>query len=162
MNIKSVFSSAIQLTFASMSIRLLGLISFPLLTRLLPPESYGVASLASTFISIFMILGMAGQDASYVKCFHDQNNYRQDDVDQFYAGYAWIAGGAAALLSGGAWWIFTAWQDIESSPIVTALIMFAVMGGVVSTFLQARARLLGVYRRLTFSLIFSAVIGIPS
>ena len=148
-----------QLTFASMSIRLLGLISFPILTRLLSPESYGVASLASTFISIFMILGMAGQDASYVKCFHDQSNYRQDEVDQFYGGYAWIAGGISALLSGGAWWIFTVWQDIGSSPIVIVLIMFAVMGGVISTFLQARARLLGVYRRLTFALIFSAVIA---
>lgn len=159
MNIKSIFSSAIQLTFASMLIRLLGLISFPILTRLLSPESYGVASLASTFISIFMILGMAGQDASYVKCFHDQLNFNRDEVDRFYNSYAWIAGGGAALLSGLAWWVFTLWQGIESSPIVIFFIMFAVTGGVVATFLQARARLLGIYSKLTFSLVLSALIA---
>jgi O-antigen/teichoic acid export membrane protein len=147
----NVFSGALQLTLASVLIRLISLVSFPVLTHLLAPEAYGVAGLATTFVGIFTILGMAGQDSSYVKCFHDADNYDRAAVDQFYSSYAWLAGGAAALLSCGAWLLFSQSRHVHSSDLVGVFVAIAVLGGVVTNFLQARARLIGAYTRLTIA-----------
>lgn len=151
----NVLSGALQLTLASVLIRLISLVSFPVLTHLLAPEAYGVASLATTFIGIFTIVGMAGQDSSYVKCFHDTDHYDRTAVERFYSVYAWIAGGAAALLSCGAWLLFKHWQHLNSSNLAGVFVAIAVLGGVVTNFLQARARLIGAYTRLTAA-IFTA------
>lgn len=154
----NVFSGAFQLTLASVLIRLISLVSFPILTHLLAPEAYGVAGLATTFIGIFTILGMAGQDASYVKCFHDAGNYDRSSVERFYSLYAWIAGGTAALMSCGAWLLFKYTRHLQSSDLVGVFVAIAVLGGIVTNFLQARARLIGAYTRLTVAT-FTAGVG---
>jgi O-antigen/teichoic acid export membrane protein len=154
----NVFSGALQLTLASVLTRLISLISFPVLTHLLAPEAYGMAGLATTFIGIFTIFGMAGQDASYIKCFHDAGNYERAAVERFYSRYAWIAGSTGALTACGAWLLFTYSRHLQSSKLVGVFVAIAVLGGVVTNFLQARARLIGAYTRLTIAT-FTAGIG---
>ncbi len=159
MNVGLIFSSAAQLTFATIIVRSLSFLSFPILTRLLKPEAYGVASLATTFVGIFVIIGLSGQDASYVKCYFDKENYQQTDVDSFYYRYAVFAGLAAAGLAMAAWLIYVGQQNIQASSWVALFVGIGVVGGIVSTFCQARARLIGLYRRMTWTLIASGVLS---
>lgn len=159
MIVKKVLSSAAQLTVVSIAIRLLGLLSFPILTRLLSPEHYGIASLATTFIGIFTILAIAGQDSSYVKSFHDSKNYSSEAVDNFYMRYAWVSGLAAAGLSALSWVIYAQWQQVRSSSIIVLFVLFGALGSVLSTFGQVRARLLDRYKMLSIAILSSGIVS---
>jgi O-antigen/teichoic acid export membrane protein len=157
MIVKKALTGALKLSIASVAIRLLSLLTFPILTRILSPEHYGIASLATTFIGIFTILAIAGQDSSYVKSFHDNKNYSPGSVDTFYAKYAWNSGLLASGLSIILWLLYTKWQVIESSPLVSVFIGLGVLGSVLASFSQVRARLLDKYNVLTIAVLLSGV-----
>jgi O-antigen/teichoic acid export membrane protein len=157
MIVKKALTGALKLSIASVAIRLLSLLTFPILTRILSPEHYGIASLATTFIGIFTILAIAGQDSSYVKSFHDNKNYSPGSVDTFYAKDAWNSGLLASGLSIILWLLYTKWQVIESSPLVSVFIGLGVLGSVLASFSQVRARLLDKYNVLTIAVLLSGV-----
>lgn len=159
MIVRRVFSSALQLAIASAVIRLLSLLSFPVLTRLLSPAAYGVASLATTVISICTIFGVAGQDASLVKAYFDRDNYSQDAIDRFYYKYAWVGACCSGLIAAIIWWVMGDWNGQHTSILVSALVGLGTAGSVLSTFRQARTRLLDAYGRLVWGIVISGVVS---
>ena len=157
MIVRKFFSSAAQLMIASFSVRLLSLLTFPILTHLLSPEAYGIAALAATFIGIFTILGISGQDSSYVKCFHDHKNYDEIEVDRFYLKYAWLAGLFSGIIAMLVWLLYAYLQEVRSNSWVGLFVCLGVFGSVLSSFSQARARLIGAYKKLMWAIVFSGL-----
>ena len=65
-----VISGASQLTLSNGAVRLLSMVSMPILTRLLSPQAYGNAALAGTIISLMSVFALAGIDMSYTRAYH--------------------------------------------------------------------------------------------
>lgn len=61
---RRLVSAMTQLTLSSGVVRLLSIVTMPILTALLSPQAYGVAALAGTVISLESVFGLAGVDMS--------------------------------------------------------------------------------------------------
>ena len=67
---RRVVSGTSLLTFSNGVVRLLSIVTMPILTGLLSPQAYGVAALAGTTISLDPVLALAGIDTSYLRAYH--------------------------------------------------------------------------------------------
>lgn len=139
--------------------RLLSIISFPILTRMLTPESYGIAALAATIINIFAVIGVCGQDTAYVFSYNDTQNFPREEVDRFYSRYGWLVGAVLGLAGLGAWFIIAFFTLSHASPWVGLLVAVGVAGSIISTFAQVRARLLDRYGILAIAQLGSGAVS---
>lgn len=149
----TVASGAAQLTVATTIVRALSILSFPILTRLLSPASYGVASLASTAISLTTIIAVAGQDSSYIKAFFDHKNYSSTAVDRFYYAYSRLAALFAGIVVSVVWIFLGSSTSSDSQYLAALFIGLGSAGSVLAVFRQARARLMGTYGKLFWATI---------
>jgi O-antigen/teichoic acid export membrane protein len=67
---RRLISATTQLTLSNGVVRLLSIVTMPILTALLSPQAYGVAALAGTVISLVSVFGLAGVDMSYARAYH--------------------------------------------------------------------------------------------
>lgn len=126
---------------------------------MLTPEAYGAAALATTAISMFTIVGVFGQDTSYVFGYNDAKNFPRDEVDRFYSRYGWLVGALLGLIALTAWFITALLIHSHASPWVGIFVAIGVAGSIVSTFAQVRARLLDRYGTLAIAQLGAGVVS---
>ena len=80
-----------------------GLVSAPILTRLVGPEGYGVVALAGTISSLATTVALLGVDLSYARFYFDAGG-PAEEVERFCWRFALGAGLAVSLLAGAGWW----------------------------------------------------------
>lgn len=153
--IRRVASGAAQLTSANIFVRVLSLIVLPVLTHLLPPSAYGLASIITTLISLFSVLALAGADVSYIRAYHAQKSPSGQAVESLTWRFALGASVLAAVLS------VACWRQISdiflAPPYASLLVASGVILAVLNAMAVARARLHNRYHAIFFATIVSGL-----
>lgn len=150
--VKRVTSASAQLTLSNALVRLLSLVTMPILTQLLSPAAYGTAAMAGTIISLISVIGLAGMDMSYVRAY---SLYPSQSVEVFAWRYAWGAG-ILSCLGVVVVWPFIA--DMFALPgYLGVLLGMAIVLSLTATMAQARARLDSRYAAMSLSIIISGL-----
>jgi PST family polysaccharide transporter len=117
--------------------RLLSLLSFVVLARLLTPQDYGLAALAMVFIALLTMLAAAGFSQALVQ----QHEVDQLDLDTIF----WIGLGISLVLAlltvGAAWPIAAAFDEPKLRPVLQVLsitLVFVALGSTHQAVLQRR------------------------
>lgn len=152
---KRIASAAIQLMLSNALVRLLSLITMPILTHLLAPSAYGAAAMAGTLISLVSVFALAGMDMSYVRAYHSNS----PTSGRFVESFAWRFALSVGIVSGVG--VFACWRLIASAFSLPGYLGGLVGAGVVlslaHTMAQARARLNNRYRAMSISTVVSGL-----
>jgi len=65
--VRRIASASAQLVLSNGLVRLLSLVTMPILTHLLSPTAYGTAAMAETFIALIAVFALAPMDISYAR-----------------------------------------------------------------------------------------------
>jgi O-antigen/teichoic acid export membrane protein len=129
--------------------RLLSMVGFVVLARLLSPHAYGLVALASVFVALLSLFASAGYSQALVQRPHVD----KEDLDTIF----WIAIGTsvvlALLLSGAAWPLAAVFHEPDLRPVLQVLsttFVFIALGSTHQAVLQ---------RRLAFRTIALANLG---
>ncbi len=155
---RRVVSGTSQLTFSNGVVRLLSIVTMPILTGLLSPQAYGVAALAGTVISLASVLALAGIDTSYLRAYHSAEPPSGAGAEHF----CWRFAISSALLTGAlaaAAWYFLGGDSIDHGRRLAILVAMGVVFAVVSTMAQVRALLAGRHRAMALSILATGVIA---
>ncbi len=153
---RKIASASTQLTLSRASVRLLSLVTMPILTHLLAPKAYGTVAMVGTLISLVSVFVLAGMDMSYMRSFNDKSSEIPfEQVEIFVWRYIIIAGGLAALFLIVVWPLFAPLFSLPNylGPYLGAGILFCL----VNTMAQTRSRLNGHYRLLAIAIFASGV-----
>jgi O-antigen/teichoic acid export membrane protein len=139
--------------------RLLSLVGFVLLGRLLGPEAYGLAALANVFVLFISIFAAAGYSQALVQ----RESVDEHDLDTIF----WIAlvtsAALALLLCVAAWPLAAAYDEPELRPILQVLSTTFVCIGLASTHtavLQRRLDFRGIAMATVVSNFLATVVGV--
>jgi len=155
---RRVVSGTSQLTMSNGVVRLLSIVTMPILTGLLSPHAYGVAALAGTIISLASVLALAGIDTSYLRAYHSA----EPPSGAVAEAYCWRFAILNALLAGAlaaiAWHFFSG-DSIDQDRRLWPLVAVGVILSVISTMAVVRALIAGRHRALAFTIVAAGVIG---
>lgn len=153
---RKIASASAQLTLSRASVRLLSLLTMPILTHLLAPRAYGVVAMAGSLVSLIAVIVLAGMDMSYMRSFNDKSSTIPfEQVEIFVWRYILIAGGLAALLLVVVWPLFA---PLFFLPDYLGLYLGAgILLSLVNTMAQTRSRLNGQYGLLSIAIITSGI-----
>lgn len=153
---KRLASATLQLTLSNAAVRLLALVSMPLLTRLLSPEAYGAAAMVSTLISLTAVIAISGMDMSYARAYHAKESPSGKVVEVFAWRYTINTGLLAGTLAALAWWLFIA-QLVGLPPYLATFLGVGIFLSVTNSMSQTRARLNNQIRSMSLAIIASAI-----
>jgi O-antigen/teichoic acid export membrane protein len=146
-----------QLTLSYGVVRLLTLVTMPILTTLLNPRAYGVAALVTTVISLVSVFGLAGIEMSYTRAYHSAQPPSGVVVEQFCWRFATIGALLAATFGAIAWLLFNP-DSAAQDHSLTILLAFGVLLSVANTMSLMRAQLAGRYRAIAATGIATGII----
>ena len=117
------------------------LLSFPILTRILPVAEYGVLGLCSTSLLIGCAVSKLGLQNSIIRFYHDYR--KRDALDTFYSTFWWGGIGAAALVSLLLIpvFMFLAPVDFRGTFFIVVLVVFCMsIFSIITNFLRTEER----------------------
>jgi O-antigen/teichoic acid export membrane protein len=147
---RRVLSGTIQLTLSSGVMRLLSIVTMPILTGVLNPTAYGVATLVGTVISLVSVLALAGIDMSYRRAYYSTQPPSGEVVEHYCWRFAMAAGMVSGVLAAVMWWYV-----IEMDLKLAILLATGIIGSVASAMTQSRALLAGRYRAIAVTTIIA-------
>ena len=160
MNSRRLFSGAAYLTLSSILSRVTALLTFPILTHLLVPSAYGVAALATSIASLLAVFGVAGQDTSLVRNYHNDEEFDSGTIARFFDRFGILSGFFFGLVGMLWWFAFNNWVFESQTLIVCGILALTIWGTVVSTFRMTVARLNFCFGRLSIVRILASVVGV--
>lgn len=147
---RHVFTTSGMLLAANASVRVLGVVSMPLLTHWLPPAAFGQAALASALISLISVVWLMGMDMSYSRSFLSRTAPNGAPAETFCWRMACMmalgAGISAALL-----WLVHAAEDRSALRSMAVLVFAGAAGSVILAMAQTRSRLYNQHVRLALA-----------
>lgn len=155
---RRLIAGSTQLTLSNGVVRLLAIVTMPILTSLLSPQAYGVATLLGTVISLVSVFSLAGIDVSYARAYHSTQTPNGIDVEHFCWRFAIFSSLLMAAISAVAWVVITK----NSADLDYWLALFLAPGIVFAaahTMTQTRARLAGRYQAMALVIIVGGIIG---
>lgn len=155
---RRLVSGTTQLTLSNGVVRLLSIVTMPILTTLLTPQAYGVASLVGTAISLVSVLALAGIDMAYSRTYHSAQPPSGSIVEHFSWRFAILMALPASAFAAVAWWIISR-DSIELNHGMAILLALGIVVSVGNTMAQTRARLAGRYRAMARTIIAGGIIG---
>ena len=147
-----------QLSVSSVLVRLTSVATTPILTALISPSAYGVASLVATATSLVSVFALAGIDMSYARAYYSVQPPSGSTVEHFAWRTAVLMATPAALLAAIAWWFFNR-GSVELDRHLAIFVGLGIFFTVINVMAQTRALLAGRYRRMATSVIVSGLIG---
>lgn len=153
-----LISGTFQLSLSNAVVRLVSIVTMPVMTALLPPHAYGVASLVGTVVSLVAVFALAGIDMSYSRAYHSSKPPSGAVVEHFCWRFAIFMALLTAAPAALAWWIFSG-NSSELDQGLTAIIAIGIIFTVGSTMTQTRARLAGRYRAMATTIIAGGIVG---
>ena len=154
---RRLISGTTLFTLSNGLVRLLSIVTMPILTSLLSPQAYGVAALAGTVISLVSVFGLAGIDMSYSRAYHSAQPPSGVGVEHYCWRFAILGALLAALVGAVAWWLFN--RDSEALDRRLAILIAAgIILSVVSTMAYARAFLASRHHAIAMTIIVTGVI----
>lgn len=155
---RRLISGTVQLTLSQGVVRLLSIVTMPILTSLLTPHDYGVATLLGTVISLVSVFALAGIDVTYARSYHSSQSPSGTVVEFFCWRFAILSGLITAVLAAFVWWII-ARDSVELDRSLAILLMLGIVLSVANTMAQTRARLASRYRAMALTIIAGGIIG---
>ncbi len=147
---RRVLAGTTVVTISLVGVRLLGILSAPILTSRLGPEPYGLMALLITVISLTSMLGIIGIDMAYGRFYFAQEGFRSDSVERFCwrfaLGSSITVGGLAGLLGSG----FLS-ERIRVEGLAFWVAGISVFVSILLAMAQTRRRLHGAYKRIAFA-----------
>jgi O-antigen/teichoic acid export membrane protein len=156
-----LISATTQLTLSNGVVRLLAIVTTPILTALLSPQAYGVAALAVTVISLVSVFGLAGVDMSYARAYHSARPPSGVGVEHYCWRFAILGALSTAVVGAVAWWFFTK-DSVVLDRRLAILVAVGIVLSVVSTMASARALLAGRYRAIALTIFATGIICIAA
>src|SRR5262245_48118729 len=101
---RTLISGISELMLSSGVVRLLSIVTMPILTSLLSPQAYGVSALAGTVISLVSVFALAGIDMSYARAYHSAQPPGGADVEHYCWRFAILGALLASMVGALAWW----------------------------------------------------------
>jgi len=150
-----IASATSKLGLSQASVRLLSLITMPLLTRLLPPAAYGTVALMGTVVSLVAVFALAGIDMSYMRTCTGTMGPFACAAETFAWQFALLSALLAGLVAGAVW--FLAAPAVGVPKYLTSLVSLAVLGSVANSMAQTRARLRERYGGLSLAICASGL-----
>lgn len=150
-----VASATSKLGLSQASVRLLSLITMPLLTRLLPPAAYGTAALMGTVVSLVAVFALAGVDMSYMRTCTGTMGPSACASETFAWQFALLSALLAGLVAAAVWFLVA--PSVGAPRYLTGLVSLAVLGSVANSMAQTRARLRERYWALSLAICASGL-----
>jgi O-antigen/teichoic acid export membrane protein len=158
---RRLLSATTQLTLSNGVLRLLSIVTMPILTALLSPQAYGVAALVGTVISLASVLGLAGIDMSYARSYHSAQPPTGVSVEHYCWRFAILGALMTAVVTAAVWWFFNSdffGLDRRLAILLAAGIVFSVT----NTMAQTRALLADRYRAMALTIIATGIISMAA
>ena len=155
---RRLVSATTQLTVSNGVVRLLSIVTIPILTALLSPQDYGVAALAGTLISLASVFGLAGIDMSYARTYHSAQPPSGVAVEHYCWRFAILGTLLTAVVGAVVWWFFNR-DSAELDRRLAILVALGIVLSVANTMAETRARLAGRYRAVAATILATGVIG---
>lgn len=156
---RRLLSGTVQLTASSVLVKLMSVLTLPILTALLSPQAYGGAALAATLISLVSVIALAGVDMSYARAYQGDGIMTPSSIEtftwQFSLGTSLLAGVAAALAW---WWILADWLAVGR--YLALLIGAGVVLSAASSMSKTGARLRGQYGLLSAAIFLGGMASV--
>lgn len=157
--VKQIISSTAQLTITNAVLRLISLLTLPLLTSFLTPEAYGISALVGTMVSLIAVIALSGMEMSYVRSYHAQKTlFEKNSVEcfawRFAIGATLLAGLASVLI-----WKLIAVRLLELPEYLTGIVTIGVILSLINTMAQARARIKSQQRKMVNALLVSGILS---
>jgi O-antigen/teichoic acid export membrane protein len=147
---RRIFAGTGLITVANGAVRLFALLAAPILTSLLGPSPYAVATLVATLAALLVTLSMLGVDMAYAR-YYFGGSVASAEVERlcwrFTVGTALVMG----LLGGTAWGTVLA-RQLEIPGEYALIVGLTIVLTPIATMAQTRARLRGRYRRLAVAI----------
>jgi O-antigen/teichoic acid export membrane protein len=145
------------LTASNGLVKMLSIVTMPILTSLLSPQAYGVATLVGTVISLVSVFALAGIDVTYARAYHNAQPPNGAVVEHHCWRFAISAALIVATLTATVWWFFYM-SSTELDNRLAILLALGIVCSVAHTMAQVRARLAGRYRAMALVIAASGVI----
>lgn len=153
-----ILKGAGAIAFGNIAIRLLALLTMPILTRILSPTAYGTAALLGTAISLATVIGLGGLDVSYARAYFSREGLCGVEAER----EIWRLGLRLALLAAllaSVGWILLAPKPWANTWKLVAWVFFGVVFSFLATLAQVHARLRGKYTHLALALFLAGCLG---
>lgn len=154
---RRLISGTTLFTLSNGVVRMLAIVTMPILTTLLSPQVYGVAALAGTVISLVSVFGLAGIDMSYSRAYHSAQPPSGFSVEHYCWRFAVFCALVTALIGAAAWWILNR-NSAELDRRLAILIATGIISSVVSTMSFARAFLAARHSAIARTIVASGII----
>jgi O-antigen/teichoic acid export membrane protein len=154
---KRLASSTFKLTVANAAVRLLAIVTMPILTRLLTPDAYGTATMLGTVISLLSVIALCGIDMSYMR-----SGLADPTQKQAFEKFSWrysIASALVVALVGGLVWVFFIAEAFNVPGYLGAALAVGVILSPLNTMAQTRARIDNHYNAMTIAIAASGVVS---
>jgi O-antigen/teichoic acid export membrane protein len=158
---RTLFSGTSQLTLSNGVVRLLSIVSTPILTHLLSPQAYGGAALAGTVISLASVFALAGIDMSYARAYHSAQPPSGAAVEHYCWRFAILGALLASVAGALAWWFFNR-DSIDQDRRLAILVALGIAFGVLVNMALTRARLANRYRAMALAQISLGIFGVAA
>jgi O-antigen/teichoic acid export membrane protein len=155
---RRLVSATTQLTLSNGLLRLLSIVTLPILTALLSPQAYGVAALVGTVISLVSVFGLAGIDMSYARAYNSAQPPSGVGVEHYCWRFAILGALLTAVVAAVGWWFFNG-DSVALDRRLAILVAVGIIFSVVSTMVQTRAILASRYRAIALTIVATGVIG---
>jgi O-antigen/teichoic acid export membrane protein len=158
---RTLISGTSELMISSGVVRLLSIVTMPILTSLLSPQAYGVAALAGTVISLVSVFALAGIDMSYARAYHSAQPPSGADVEHYCWRFAILGALLGAMVGAVTWWFFNR-DSIDQDRSLAILVALGIVFSIANTMALTRARLAIRYRAIGLTLIAAGIVGVTA
>lgn len=155
---RRLIAGSMLLTLSNGSVRLLQIITIPILTSLLSPQIYGVAALFVSALSFASVFALAGIDVSYARTFHSKTPPNGVDVEHFCWRFAVFSALVTAGVSGMIW-VAVSTRSAEFNSWLATLLVIGIVLSVGHTMTLTRARLDGRYKVMATATFVSGIVS---
>ncbi|MEO7860391.1 MAG: lipopolysaccharide biosynthesis protein [Nitrospirales bacterium] len=154
---RRLVSGTAQLALSNGVVRLLSIVTMPILTTLLSPQAYGLATLLGTIISLVSVLALAGIDVTYARVYHSVQPPNGPVVEHFCWRFAICMALTGVLLAAIVW--FIARYFVELDYRLAIILLLGIVLSVTCKMAQTRARIGSKYRAMALTTIAAGLIG---
>lgn len=156
---RSVLAGTGLIAAAGAAVKLIGLLSSPILTRLAGPSPYGVVALAGTISSLATTVALMGMDLSYARYFFEDAGQGRERVERFCWRFTLGTGAVMSILAG---WVWRRTDDTSGSPWgIAAIVAASTFAAAVIAMATTRQRVRGRYTRISAATVSGSLVGVP-
>lgn len=150
-------ASSLLIVISSFFVRLLSVVTMPMLTRLLVPEAYGTAAMATTLSGLASATALAGADMSYLRASGAKEFISPEQVETFIWRFVVAAATSAALVSYSI--ASYASRGLDWPWYLSLLVAASTAASMMQTIAQARARLQARHTALAAATAVSGILA---